>query len=155
MNDASMKSSVENWKVLILMDAVSKEELERWQKRVITGTQSTGLTEDDVKDTELFKLAQAYAPGLKLIHCLLFNIVAGHETEMHKDVGEWVVLFYPYSCPTGPLRVEVDGLVSDISVEENMMVVLDCTNIPHQQMVPTDGSTRFSVAFKFRLPVGP
>jgi hypothetical protein len=143
-----------NCLALYFDNAVSPEELKRWQTRVITGTQSTGLTEADVQDTELYRLARSHAGSMELIHCLLFNIVEGHDTELHQDVGEWVVLFYPYDCPTGPLRIrDKDGEIRDIEVKANRLVLLDCTSAWHQQVVPTDGSTRFSVAFKFRLPV--
>jgi hypothetical protein len=141
--------------VQVIDNAVSSQELALWQARVKTGTQSTGLTEAAVQETELYALAKQYAPGMKLIHCLLFEIVQGHRTELHQDIGEFAVLFYPYDAPTAPLRTLQDGVLVDIPVRANRMVVLNCTLVAHQQIVPEDDSSRCSVAFKFRLPEAP
>lgn len=137
--------------VEIIDNAVSLEELARWQACVRTGTQSTGLQEDQVAGTELYALARRYAPGLDLIHCLLFEIVKGHHTSLHQDIGEFVVLFYPYDNPVAPLRTMQDGVSVDIEVKANRLVALNCTHVRHQQVVPEDESARYSVAFKFRL----
>ena len=139
----------------ILDNAVSPEELARWQVRVKTGTQSTGLREEQVAGTELYGLARRYAPGMELIHCLLFEIVKGHRTELHQDIGEYVVLFYPYDNPGAPLRTLQDDTLVDIDVKANRLVAFNCTLVTHQQVVPEDDSARCSVAFKFRIPEAP
>ena len=139
--------------LIIVDDAVSDHELAVWRARVRTGTQSTGMPEEAVVGTELYERARRLAPDMPLIHCLLFEIRTGHETELHCDVGEFVVLFYPYTNASAPLRTVQDGYEVPIDVIANRMVAMDCTRVPHQQVVPTDGSARYSVAFKFRKPV--
>lgn len=134
----------------IVDNAVSPEELARWQARVQTDTQSTSLTEEDVAGSELYTLARTFVPTLPLIHALLFDIVQGMDTELHRDVGEYCVLFYPTGNPLAPLGIDHEGL-SSVEVLANRLVVFDCTHVRHQQVVPTDDSHRYSVAFKFRM----
>jgi hypothetical protein len=136
----------------VVDDAVSGPELAFWQSRVQTGTQSTGLPEEAVSGTELYGLAQRHTRGLSLIHCLLFDIRKGHETELHRDVGEYVVLFYPFDNEGAPLRLCREGVLEEVAVKANRLVALNCTTIWHQQVAPKDDSSRYSVAFKFRLP---
>ena len=69
------------------------------------------------------------------------------------DHGEYVVLFYPVSNPLGPLRTIQDGVEVNVEVKANRLVLMHCTSLWHQQVIPPDGSTRYSVAFKFRLPI--
>lgn len=111
--------------------------------------QSTTMVPAQYEGTYLFTVAQALAEGRPLIHGLLFNIVKGMETEMHRDVGEFCVCFYPVSNPGAPLRIED----VEVAVVENRVVALDCTEHTHQQVVPVDDSSRFSVVFKFRKEV--
>ncbi len=141
--------------VTIIDNAVSPEELGRWQVRVKTGVESTSLMEDKVASTELYCLACQYAPGMPLIHCVLFELVKGHRSEIHQDIGEYAVLFYPYDNPGAPLHTVQDGAPVDIEVKSNRLVAFNCTVIPHRQVIPEDDSSRCSVAFKFRLPEAP
>ena len=134
----------------IFDNILSSAELAFWKERVQTGTQSTGLTEDDVRATELYKLVRNYVSDLRLIHCLLFDITEGCDTEVHRDIGEYCALFYPTTNLSTPLHLEHPGL-QDIEVIENRLVLLDCTHVAHQQIVPRDESHRYSVAFKFAM----
>lgn len=112
--------------------------------------ESTGLSEEQTNSSPLaplLKKAREHVGDLELIHTLLFAVKDGHVTEMHRDIGEYVVLHYPFDCPTGPLRT-CDG---DVDVKENRMVVMNCTDVEHQQVTPVEGETRHSVAFKFRM----
>lgn len=138
----------------IVDDAVSPEELARWQSVVLRLTQeSTGLDEPDVLG-ELRDLVRSHVGAdIELFKCLLFAIDASSATEMHRDVGEYCVLFYPFTNAVAPLRVDLPDR-DYIDVKANRLVLFPCTHITHQQVVPTDGSTRYSVAWKFngRVP---
>ena len=148
-----MTTTIESSNDLAVLDgALTEEERAWWLARCKTGAQSTALPLEEFEHTTLWNGVRLWARGMPLINCLLFEIVAGHETEMHQDVGEFVVLYYPESCPGGPLRVQIAGDVRDVEVIANRLVILDCTSVPHQQVVPPKGSTRYSVAFKFRQP---
>ncbi len=138
----------------IVDNALPPDELAQWQERVQTGTQSTGLIEEDVCGTSLYSLARNIAMDLPLIHCLLFEIIPGHSTELHQDIGEYVVLFYPRANLSAPLRIDRGNGLEDIDVLTNRLVALNCTKIRHQQMIPLNGEPRYSIAFKFRLPTG-
>lgn len=136
-------------------DAMDADELARWVALVENhpSPPSAALYEKDVADSPLYQRAKALAGGLPLIHCLLFSINKDNDqTELHVDHGEYVVLFYPVSNPLGPLLTVQDGKVVNIEVRANRLVQMNCTSIWHQQVIPPDGSTRYSVAFKFRLP---
>lgn len=137
-------------------NAVSADELVRWQALVENhpNPPSHALYEADVADSPLYQLARDLVGGLPLIHCLLFAINKDNDqTELHVDHGEYVVLFYPRTNALGPLRTIQDGREVLVGVVGNRLVQMHCTNTWHQQVIPPDGSTRYSVAFKFRLPV--
>lgn len=136
--------------MIIVDEAVSQKELAAWRERVMTGTQSTSLTREDVEGSELFHVAQRYAPRLDLIHCLLFDIRKGDKTELHRDEGEFAVLFFPYDNGACPLRTRRGGLIEDVEVLANRLVVFACGEVEHMQVVPADNGSRYSVAFKFR-----
>lgn len=132
----------------IVDSAVSVNELLRWQTLVrerCQGEESQALNPEDYEETGLFGIAQEDAPG-SLIHVLLFDVRVGRYTERHQDIGEWAACFYPFDCPTGPLWTDQ----GEVAVKENRFVSFDATVMTHQQVVPTDGSSRHSVVFKFR-----
>lgn len=140
-------------KLLVLDGVLPPVELTRWRTRLRDTTQqSTGLSPEEMKGDSLLELCRQYVGDLPLLHCLLFNITAGCATEMHQDIGEYAVMFYPFTNENAPLCIYRGKGLEYIEVRTNRMVFLACTNIAHQQMVPTDGSTRYSVAFKFKLP---
>ena len=136
---------------LEIIDNALGEELLYWQALVQQyNVQSTSLDPGDYEGTYLFRLAQACAGHYPIIHVLSFAIIDGHDTELHKDGGEYVVLFYPFNCPTAPLHVVIDGVLDQfIAVKENRLVSLDCDALAHRQMIPTDNTIRYSIAFKF------
>lgn len=133
--------------------AVSGRELARWQARALAvhGEQSTAVPEEEARGELMGMVSRLIR--LPLIHILLFAIEAGHETEIHKDGGEYVALFYPFDSSAG-LRLQYPtGHTQEIDVKKNRLILLACSDIGHQQIIPGDGSVRYSVAFKFRLPV--
>lgn len=140
--------------MMTLQDNVCGEhELRYWIEQVNAtftpdgeAVQSTTMRPEQYEHTYLFAVAKALAPDMDLIHGLLFNLWAGMSTEMHRDVGEFCVCFYPVDAPGAPLRTEDFG---DVEVLANRVVAFDCTEHTHQQVVPVDGP-RFSVVFKFR-----
>jgi hypothetical protein len=100
--------------------------------------------------SELCGCAEALlGKSLELINPVLFAIRPGHTTTPHTDFGEYVVLFFPKSCPGGPLRIFTWG--QDVEVVANRVVAFDATSLAHQQVVPVDG-VRYSIALKFRHP---
>jgi hypothetical protein len=112
--------------------------------------QSTGLSEEETKLTPLatvLEKAREHVGDLELIHTLLFAIKDCDATEMHRDIGEYVVLYYPITCSSGQLRT----CYGDVDVKQNRMVVMNCTEVEHQQVTPNVSEIRYSVAFKFRL----
>lgn len=135
-------------------NVLTENELRYWVEQVNatfapTGEahQSTTMTLGQYEGTYLYTVAQAFAEGMALIHGLLFNIVKGMDTEMHQDIGEYCVCFYPVANPGAPLRTADRG---DVAVLANRVVAFDCTKYVHQQVVPSDDTSRFSVVFKFR-----
>lgn len=135
---------------LEIIDGALGDELLYWQTLVQQDKQSTSLDPGDYEGTYLYRLAQAYAGHFPIIHVLAFNIIDGHDTELHQDIGEYVVLFYPFDCPTAPLHVSLDHVDEQfIAVKENRLIALDCSKYAHRQMIPTDGTVRHSIAFKF------
>lgn len=85
-----------------------------------------------------------------LLAGLMFVIRPGNCTTPHLDIGEYVALYYPSSCPSGPLRLFSPRM--DVEVISNRLVLLDATSRVHQQVVPIGDDVRHSVALKFRLP---
>jgi len=134
----------------VIDNFLPEEELKFWQEKVKTGRESTSLQEDEVKATLLYKKCKEFMGDLPLIHCLLFNVTKPNHTEMHRDVGEYVTLFYPYTHPTASLQLKD----SEIEVKENRLVLLNCTELEHMQKKPEDDSIRYSVAFKWRMKNG-
>ncbi len=138
---------------LIVDDALSPGELAWWQERVQqTVDASTALSADELKNENVQTMlarCREKVGDLALLHVLLFRLEGDHYTEMHNDVGEYVVLFYPFTNAQGPLRTDLSDTLVD--VRENRLIFLNCMAVMHQQVVPPDGSTRYSVAFKFRL----
>lgn len=153
----------------IIDDAVSAVTLQRWQAIVLNhrGTQSTGYREEEYS-AALVQYATYLAPGIpddlhalvrehvhtQCLHVLVFAIEQGMDTEMHRDVGEYAALFYPFTNPIAPLRIDRGNGEECVEVIENRLVLIDVTTIGHQQVVPTDTSVRYSVAFKFARPEG-
>lgn len=144
----------------VIDNVVSAVELARWKSFVESHqTQSTSylpasLTQEPEwwESSELFRnVIDFMRVDLPLIHCLVFAIKRNHETEMHRDVGEYAALFYPFTNLYAPLMLENDR---HVVVRENRLVLLDATKVTHRQGVPENDSTRYSVAFKFRLPGG-
>lgn len=135
--------------LMIFDNFLPSEELVYWQKRIQTGEESVCLYEDDIKDTELYKKCRELVGGLPLIHLILLNVFDTTYTEIHRDVGEYVTLFYPFTNLNAPLRLAD----RDVNVVENRLVQLNCTTIDHRQINPTDGSVRSSIALKWRLPL--
>lgn len=87
---------------------------------------------------------------LHLLQMVLFAIRRGDVTTSHTDFGEYVALYYPVSCPGGPLRIET--LRSSVEVVANRLVVFNATTLVHKQVVPSGNAVRYSVALKFRYP---
>lgn len=135
--------------LMVFDNFLPKEELEYWQKLVQTGEESVCLYEDEIQHTELFKKCREMVGGLPFIHLILLNVFSDTYTEPHRDVGEYVTLFYPFTNASAPLRLED----RDVELIENRLVQLNCTTIEHRQINPTDGSVRSSIALKWRLPV--
>jgi len=131
----------------VIDNFLPEEELKFWQEKVKTGRESTALYEDEVKDTLLYKKCKEFMGDLPLIHCLLFNVTKPNHTEMHRDIGEYVTLFYPYTHPTASLQLKD----SEVEVKENRLVLLNCTEVEHMQKKPEDDSIRYSVALKWRM----
>lgn len=139
--------------LLVVDDVLPPDELARWRRRALESTeQSTGLPASAVEGERLLALCREHVGDLRLVHVLLFCISEGCDTEMHQDVGEYAVMFYPFTNKNAPLRIDRGQGEELIEVRANRMVFLACTPIKHQQVVPSDGSTRYSVAFKFLLP---
>ena len=134
----------------IIDDFLPLDELNYWKDKVKTGIESTALYEEDVKDTLLYKKCKEFVKDLPLIHCLLLNVKKEHHTEMHRDIGEYATLFYPFSHETASLQLKD----SEVKVKENRLVLLNCTEVDHMQKKPDDDSIRYSVAFKWRMKNG-
>lgn len=130
----------------IIDDALSPHQLAAWQERVrrLAVEQSTAF--EVAVDDPLVLAAREIVGDLPLLHCLLFAIRAGHDTEMHRDVGEYAVLYYPFDS-SAPLLLDT----GEVSVTANRMVALACTNVRHRQAIPADDSVRYSVALKFQV----
>lgn len=142
---------------VVLTDVLPEAELLYWIEQVNStftsegeAVQSTAMPPEQYEHTSLFERAVALSGGLPLIHALLFNIVKGMDTELHQDIGEWCVCFYPVTNAGTPLHTKDKG---DVPLVANSLVAFDCTKYAHQQVVPLDDSHRFSVVFKFRKPV--
>lgn len=140
-------------KFILKDNVLTERELAYWIEQVNEtftpegqAVQSTTMTPEQYESTYLYKVACSYAEGMQLIHGLIFNITKGMDTEMHRDIGEYCVCFYPVSNPEAPLRMEE----CDVGVVSNRVVAFDCTEHTHQQVAPGDDSHRFSVVFKFR-----
>ena len=131
----------------IIDNFLDENELNYWKEKVKTGKESTALQENEFKDTVLYKKCRELVGDLPLIHLLLFNVTKGNHTELHKDIGEYACLFYPYSHPTASLTLRD----SEIEVKENRLVLLNCTEVEHMQKKPDDDSIRYSIALKWRL----
>lgn len=135
--------------LMIFDDFLPPEELAYWQKLVQTGQESVCLYEDDIKHTELYRKCHELVGGLPLIHLILLNVFAETYTEVHRDIGEYVTLFYPFTNLNAPLQLAN----CNVDLIENRLVQLNCTTIDHRQINPTDGSVRSSIALKWRLPL--
>lgn len=135
--------------LLITDNFLPPAELEYWQQLVQTGQESVCLYEDDVKHTELFKKCRELVGGLPFIHLILLNVFADTYTETHRDIGEYVTLFYPFTNHNAPLQLTN----RNVDVISNRLVQLNCTTVEHRQINPTDGSVRSSIALKWRLPL--
>jgi hypothetical protein len=133
--------------ILVLDNVLPKEELEKWQARVSAFTEQSNPNSAKAMVGELLlHEARNIVGDIMLVHAPIFAIKKGQDpTEMHQDVGEYAVLFYPFDCPTGPLRTD-RGLVA---VKANRLVAINVTTITHQQIIPIDDTTRYSVAMKF------
>lgn len=131
----------------IIDNFLDEKELQYWQEKVKTGKESTALYENEVKDTTLYKKCKELV-NLSLIHLLLFNVKKGNHVEMHKDVGEYATMFYPFNHSTATLKLKD----KEIEIKENRLVLLNCTTTEHMQKLPEDDSIRYSIALKWRLP---
>lgn len=139
--------------LLIIDNALSAEELAKWQIRTLMLVeQSTGCSAEEMVGEALLARAREIVGDLELIHAPQFAIVEGMDTEMHQDVGEYVVVYYPFDCPTAPLGF-AGKEHEDVAVVANRLVAFDATLLTHQQLLPSDGSTRYSIALKFRREV--
>lgn len=137
--------------LLVLDDVLASDELAKWQDRLRACTeQSTGRSAEEMEGEQLLVLARKIVGDLELIHAPMFAIQAEHITEMHCDIGEYAILFYPLDCPTAPLRYKDGEQEATVAVKANRLVALDVTEVLHQQVLPTDGSVRYSIALKFR-----
>jgi hypothetical protein len=140
----------------VIDDAVPVEELLLWQSLVAQhrGTQSTGYREKEIATNTggLHARVRERMGEATCLHVLIFAIERGMETEMHRDEGEYAALFYPIANPLAPLRIDRGAGEELIEVAANRLVFLDVTTIRHQQVVPSDASVRYSVAFKFARP---
>jgi len=135
--------------VLVIDNALTEEELTKWQARVSMFTeQSNTNSAQAMKDDALLACARKIVGDLELIHAPIFAIKKGQDpTEMHHDIGEYAVVYYPFDCPTGPLQTER----GTVEVKANRLIAMNVTTIAHQQIIPDDDSTRYSVAMKFNL----
>lgn len=137
----------------IVDDFGAAPELNAWRLR-LEGVaelidQNVALYADEIADDTLYQRVRASVGDRPLLHCLLFGLHGEHETELHQDVGEYSVIYFPHDCPTGPLRIVRDGVEEVVEVRANRLVYFDCAKVSHQQVVPR-GGVRYSVVFKFR-----
>lgn len=137
----------------ILDDALSAEAHAEWSKRVQglvdISTPVPGAWMRTSATEELLACAEVVCGRkLNLLAALMFKIQEGDPTTPHVDFGEYVALYYPLDCPTGPLRVKGD----DVKVVANRMYVFNATTLLHQQIPPKGGEVRYSVALKFKYP---
>lgn len=133
--------------MIIFDNVLTTAELSKWQERCkASDEQSTPCSAEEMKNEIILEYARKIVGNLELIHAPRFAIKEGMHTEMHRDIGEYAVCFYPFDCPTAPLSTEI----GNFEVKANRMIAFDATKIEHRQMHPTDGSTRYSIAMKFR-----
>ena len=131
----------------VIDDFLPKEELSYWQRLVVeAGRESTSLMEDQVKDTILYRRCKEFV-NLPLIHCILFNVKKEHHTELHRDIGEYACIFYPFNHGSATLKLKD----KEVEIKENRLVMLNCTTTQHMQKKPDDDSIRYSIALKWRL----
>lgn len=138
----------------IVDDALSYESWKKWVERVeLLKEMSTPADPDMFRDSageELLSVAERLAgPRTGIIQAVLFAIEPWHRTTTHVDTGEYVVLYYPVRCPTGPLHIQT--WKHDVAVSANRLVAFNATKLAHRQNVPASG-TRYSVSLKFRHP---
>lgn len=142
--------------LLIVDDALEPEHLGAWcaRMRSLEGLSTPGENELGLDHGyALLERARELVGDVELLAVPLFAIRNGHTTTVHTDFGEYVVLFFPEDCPTGPLHVWRDlANATRVEVRSNRLVALDATRFPHMQQVPEPGSVRYSVALKFKYP---
>lgn len=106
---------------------------------------------DDAGQELLAAAEMLIGKELQLLQPVLFRIESGDVTTPHIDFGEYVALYYPWSCPSGPLRL-YGKHSQDVQVVANRLVVFNATSITHRQIAPNAEEVRYSVALKFRYP---
>lgn len=140
----------------IIDDALEPEHLEAWRARMRTLVALSTPGEYELgfdHGYALLEAAREIVGDAELLAVPLFAIRDGHTTTSHTDFGEYVVLFFPEDCPTGPLHVWLDlARVTRVDVRSNRLVAFDATRFLHRQQVPEPGSVRYSVALKFKHP---
>ena len=86
-------------------NVLSSQDLAVWRGK-LTGvagldSQNVSICGESEVEGELLTWIRERVGDLPLIHCILFALHDNHDTEVHTDIGEYVVLLFPYDCPDG------------------------------------------------------